>query len=515
MSSNFVKVSKDSFHGVDTKAKVPDGASGRSSSKYSTVDGNIDIEAGGCAFIVFSGNATTPVKAFSFSKAGANANAGSLSVVNYKNVATSLVQQGQYQTYKELTWKQAACEPGIKNFSRTHGTVPNINRLTPGNASEDGEADGDINENFFVDEGNSSSNTNQYGRVGDHLMTISAQAGGVDTCPKRWRMVSSSLKIQTLNKAEYSAGYWKAVDYFPQRSYQTLGLYYPHSKLVAEDLGTLAYGTATPPLTQAWGKVIKSTTNVIGLSAPPETTAGSNNIKVGLDLKLIDEFLSEEPYYGEKPSYNEGSLESLKAVQFNLQRKAGSVDWCTQGIVHTKTPQRLIGSTEIKSKLPVTLQNTSDLYDPSVEKQPSSHASDRMYYEHLPTYPDVDWHNVNHRLYGFHTTSSATAGDGTLAPATSAGAPACMSMQGLEADAAMKQIIEAQQDLNMSTKCIIIRNTGQQDCKFRLSTAAVFEITSDLDSTDHSHEKPTLRADAATMRKMQKLGGSASRRISR
>lgn len=521
-SSNFAKVSRDSFHGVDTKAKIPDGASGKSLSQYATVDGNISIPPGGLAYIVMSGSPTVPVKSWVYSSNGIDANGGAISVLKYLNASTTgtpTVTGGStqmlmlYNTYKELAWKTAVCEPGSRHFTRSHITsAALIDRFAPGAntlAEEDTQVAlgaGDIDESFNdpssgVD--NPSTGDAYYGTCSLVASKVAFNAGGVDTCPKRWRQVSGSLKIQCLTKAEYTAGYWKSVDYFPQKSYQTLGLYLPPGKCETIHIGNVPIGNGSAAVTHNLGDAIRSKANVVG-----NRTAGALNNKVGLDLKLIEEWAAEEPFYGEKPSYNEGSVESLKAVQFNLQRKAGTTDWCTQGLIHTPNKQRMVTSDEISSKAPVNLGSST--YGNHVQLHPESNAADHIYYEMLPNVPTTTYHNVNHRLYGFGTHTNV---EGVVTVGSPA--PPCMSVQGLESDAAVKQVLEAQHDLNMSSKVIVIRNTGAAATDFRLTTAAVFEVTVDMDSSEFDHMRPTSKKDGALMRKMQKIGHSASRRVSR
>lgn len=305
-NSSFLKVVDDAFHGVNVKAKVPDGSSGKSISRYATVDGQISIPASGSAVVIMSGSATIPVKAWTFNAKALEEK--QLSVTQYKNFTLNSELCTMHTGYKEFAWRNPVCEPGMKHFTRTMEKKASSDlHANAESLAEETSAEMDVNENNGV---NNFLNGGQYqyGHINDNVCTFTAQAGYLQDCPQRWRFVAESMKIQNLCVPEKTAGFWKSVDFFPRRSYQTLGAFMPKTSIVLKNFdattvqNVLQTGISSP-VNYDMGDCLVSSSNKIG-----SESSGDTNIKIGLDLKMIDEMLADVPHFGEKPSYNEGSF---------------------------------------------------------------------------------------------------------------------------------------------------------------------------------------------------------------
>jgi len=512
--SSFQKVSKDSFNGVVNKAKIPDGSGGRSVSTYKVVDSTIDVPVNGFAYVLCSASATTPVKTWVWKPEDSARNLSLLNKDIHTDAANAYTVENPF-VYTELNWKDPVCRPKILHHAR--------NKLVSDGLGGDASVFSNVDETGDMVDPSSlmtplHQNVGTYGtseligKCNKFTTGLNVSPGLVDECPKRWRCVASSTKLQSLSVPEYTAGYWKSCDYFPNVSTYTQGLYIP-----AEEVSWTA----------SVGEQDFSVGNVHNLSSLGGVVPSANNqpkmqIKTHLDMKLVDEWLQNEPHMAEKPSYNEGSNESLKGIQFNLQRKNADKPWLTQGLLHSDTMNRVITDRSIQSKY---FTNTDD--QAITTGIDDSHrfvnipgtvvpANDKITYERniFPTLA-VNKEEYGHPMTTMRMYGSADLDQSSASASVNSTTPYCMSLQGLEANAALKVVLESQMDPNLSCKVIMLRNTGMNPCKFRISTSGVFEITPDLDSSEYPNSRPVLKEDAFEMKQSLKLGTSASRRTSR
>jgi len=530
MSSSYASVNSDAFNGSNHKAKIPDGSGGKSLSKYKVIDDTILIPKDGMSFIIFSANANVPVKTFTY-----DATVTTPSILD--NKVHQIGTNGQYEDftpngvyasdldnstqfkYGEMKWKDPVSKPDIKHYTRASLQDNGLMNVDAGNDGITG-TEGNVEQDANLEHPSNAPSSWAYtegavtmaGRVNKFVTTLSAGAGKEEDAPTRWRCVGSSLKIQCLKAAEYSAGYWKSVDYFPPVSTQTQSLFFDHDQCFWGQ-NTVAGHDST------WAG---NATNSYLL----RTTGGiAHGATTHIDLKLLDDYVKEEKFYAEKPSYNEGSLESLKSVQFNLQRKRTDTAWLESGLIHADNRNRVITDRSIASKFFTTTAAADDAFNFTLV-DPVTQTLDHITYERSA---DLRSGVKNpSRMYGsatyepsFKDISQFTSaqldamGVHRAAGLQEAESPWCMSLAGIEANAAMKQVLESQHDPNLSVKVIVLRNTGDNDAQFRIATSGVFEITPDHDSPDFQNSRPVLKEDAFALKQALKLGTSASRRFSR
>lgn len=506
MSALFNQVSDDAFLGASKKgARIPDGSGGRSISEYYAVDSTLSIPAGHRAYVVVSPSCSTPVKVFTTKNDASKAGFTSLINLLSNKVTTpdpisNVMADNLSYNYAELNWRVP-----ISAFKMTLASRKRVSNEGNSDFSQVSMAD---NANYFEDETiepfndvytNTSSAMHGFSHHCHTQLTHSDQVG---QCPTRWRAVAISSKIQPLSVPEFMSGWWQSCDFFPKVSTQNLSLFVNSESF--QPVGVDVYDN-----------------NLNKLTSNPEYAymTVSNSIlfkdNTHWDLKMLNEYFLDLPFFAEKPSYNEGSFESLKAVQFNLQRKHSDRTWVEGGIeysgaINSSTYQKRVFGDKFFSKLAVAAKdtNTPANYDRKETAQaytPNSLSTDRICIERFHRQDVIDNttkfvpHN-NNRMYGGSCSDQI---------------PFCFSTAGLESNAAYAKTFLSSMDDNLATKIIVLHNGSSEDFQYRIAVGGVFEFTPDHDAPNASNARPVLKEDAFALKQEWRLGNSASRRKSR
>lgn len=509
MSSLFNQVSDDAFLGASKKgARIPDGSGGRSISEYYAVDGSFSIPAGYVAYVVMAPSCAIPVKVFTTKDTNdvlETAKNGFNETVNLltQKLTTNPVSTREFRDevgyeLKELHWRTPISAFDLSLASRKRRSNEDwqqFSQVSLNNA-----------ETMFEDETiepyNDETGTYSLMQGFDHQchthLTHSKQIG---ECPTRWRAVAVSGKIQPLSVPEYMAGWWQSCDFFPKVNTQNLSLFVNSSDVI-------------PCMVDVWNATTKLTTN------PENCYVTASNIltfrnNTHWDPKMLNELFLDLPYYSEKPSYNEGSFESLKAVQFNLQRKHSDRTWIEGGIEYSGTAtvndrkhQKRIYGEKFFSKLSVQKKTGQLEYDRlhssgniSANTDPNDKITlERFNLDDVGQYAGKHIQHNNNRLYGGSVTSSV---------------PFAFSCAGLESNSVYAKTFESSMDDNLSTKIIVLHNGSQHAFEYRIAVGGVFEFTPDNDAPNASNSRPVLKEDAFALKQEWRLGNSASRRKSR
>lgn len=549
MSSLFTALQHDPFHGADRRGgKIPDGTGGKSMSRYSTVDKIVSIPVGHSTYFVSCASSEVPIKCFTF-KTSENKNLLNVSTGVRNDTATLTgVSGGVGYYYDEIKWRETINPTVMHLTSRSLLTTDTNAQGTLWAAKSIAESKlvgGDEQEDMPMDLANSdlypAANLMQ-----PHQNNTTLRLHGVDSpdaCPLRWRCVSLGFKMQPLSVPEFTAGYWRSVDFFPSVNASNMAFFASADQARIIRQGVLSSGGAVINAAVDDCLVVQSTSSQIRFAQ-----------NMHYDLKMLNEYIGDEQYYAEKKSYNEGSVESMRAVQFNLQRREGERKWCEGAFDHSGTDRngvrnaqkRTVSDRSFVSKFPVAGVDAASLTalpqfhnnyyatsnppfsahfysdrrletTPNIVPQGTDRITTEIFNAADALTADFKAHN-NNRMYG----SSGAGGyallnvqNGLTSSPTKTDPPWCFSSVGFEDNAGVMKVLESHIDDNLSLKIVCVHNTGKDVMDIRVAVAASFEITPDADSAEANFAKPVLYEDAKALKDAKTIGNSATRRKSR